>query len=370
MEAAMSELRHDARSLVDAVLDADEPSADDAARVRAKVDARLSLIAAGTVAATVSPKASAAAGAGGAIGVSAGASAGISGGAAAGGSVAGGSVAGGGIAASATWMAAKIALGVALGGAALATSLVIGSPAGAPTSRTPSVPRAAPPAVLAPVRDRSTRVRDPSDTPGATRQDATRQKQPASARAPRPPGAAHATPSSSSARPRAARRNEAAPAPSSAPSTLADARTPDERTRAPEGSATRADAPAHAGVEPKPAPGSSKALDSIDAPTQGSATVSAPKDSVVEEAALLHAARGALAGGDARAALALLDEHGARFPKGALIAERQAARVFALCALGWSTEARRAASAFLAQNPRSPLAARVRNACAQPRSRP
>jgi hypothetical protein len=379
----MSELGPDARSLVDAVLDADEPSVDDAARVRAKVEARLALIAAAAVVATVSPKASA--GAGGAIGAStaAGGSAAagaVAGGAAAGGGIAGGAAAGGGAAASA-WIAAKIAIGVGLGGAAVATSLVIGSPSSAPTSTTPSVSRATPAVVAAPVPDRPTSAHLPSDPSRATPRNATRREEPPSTRASRPPDAApaRATRSSSSVRPRAARRNEAVPAPDSTPSAVPDAPTPDDRTRAAQGSATHTDSPSQYGVAPKPTSSSSTQdspvispakASSIDAPTQGSATVSAPKDSVVEEAALLHAAREALAGGDAKAALTLLDEHGARFPKGALVAERQAARVFALCALGWSVEARRAASAFLTQNPRSPLAARVRNACAPPRSRP
>jgi hypothetical protein len=373
----MSELGPDARSLVDAVLDADEPSARDAARVRAKVDARLALMTAAAVATTVSHPASATAGSAvGAGGSAAGGSAAggaVAGGVAAGGGAAGGAAASTGAVASA-WIAAKIAIAVGLGGAAVATSLVIGSPSGVPTS-TPSVLQGAP-AAAAP--ERPTSGRDPSDTSRATRQNATRQEEPPSARAPRPPDAAPArAPRSSSAeRPRAARRDEAAPAPISTPSPLPEAPTPDDRTRAPQGSVTRADSSYQRGGESTPTPRSASAQHSPrlspsnDAPTPGSATVSAPKDSVVEEAALLHAARGALAGGDAKAALALLDEHGARFPKGALVAERQAARVFALCALGRSIEARRAASAFLAQNPRSPLAARVRDACEPPPSGP
>jgi hypothetical protein len=88
-------------------------------------------------------------------------------------------------------------------------------------------------------------------------------------------------------------------------------------------------------------------------------------DLVAEEASLLRAANGALARGDSSAALARLDEHAARFPHGALSAERQAARVFALCAAGRTAEARGAARAFLAAHPRSPLAAQVRRSCAE-----
>lgn len=62
--------------------------------------------------------------------------------------------------------------------------------------------------------------------------------------------------------------------------------------------------------------------------------------------------------------MATLDEHAARFPRGALRDEREAARVLALCADGRTAEARAAASAFVAASPRSPLASQVRAACA------
>ncbi|MFO0739431.1 MAG: hypothetical protein U0270_26270 [Labilithrix sp.] len=89
----------------------------------------------------------------------------------------------------------------------------------------------------------------------------------------------------------------------------------------------------------------------------------APRDTVAEEAALLRAATGALAHGDPATALARIDEHASRFPRGALSEEREAARVLALCAAGRATESRAAATRFVSANPRSPFVAQVRRAC-------
>ena len=86
-------------------------------------------------------------------------------------------------------------------------------------------------------------------------------------------------------------------------------------------------------------------------------------DAVTEEARLLRDAERALARNDAVTALARVDEHAARFPHGVLAEERQATRVFTLCALGFRDEARAAASSFLAASARSPLAGRVDRTC-------
>jgi hypothetical protein len=84
---------------------------------------------------------------------------------------------------------------------------------------------------------------------------------------------------------------------------------------------------------------------------------------VAAEAELLRQADSARKAGDAPRALALIEEHGARFPDGILVQEREAERVVVLCALGRTEEARAAASAFLRVWPRSPLASRVRASC-------
>ncbi|MBZ0117581.1 MAG: hypothetical protein K8H88_11325, partial [Sandaracinaceae bacterium] len=83
---------------------------------------------------------------------------------------------------------------------------------------------------------------------------------------------------------------------------------------------------------------------------------------LAEELDLLRRAQGALRANEIDTALARLDEHERRFPDGQLQAEREAARVVALCR-GARPEARAQASRFLRERASSPLAARVRAAC-------
>jgi TolA-binding protein len=80
------------------------------------------------------------------------------------------------------------------------------------------------------------------------------------------------------------------------------------------------------------------------------------------ETALLRDADRALRAGDTATALARLDEHATRFPNGALAPERSAERLIVLCELGVADP--RAVSRFLDARSGSPLAARVRSACA------
>ena len=84
--------------------------------------------------------------------------------------------------------------------------------------------------------------------------------------------------------------------------------------------------------------------------------------SLADETALLRAADRALRAGDTGTALARLDEHAARFPNGALAPERTAERLIVLCELGVADP--HAVSQLLAARSGSPLAARVRRACA------
>jgi ATP-dependent helicase YprA (DUF1998 family) len=70
------------------------------------------------------------------------------------------------------------------------------------------------------------------------------------------------------------------------------------------------------------------------------------------EQALLDEAQRALAG-DAPAAIAILERHAARFPRGLLAEEREAMTVRALVATGRRDEARRRAAAFVATWPSS-----------------
>lgn len=90
----------------------------------------------------------------------------------------------------------------------------------------------------------------------------------------------------------------------------------------------------------------------------------APVSPLEEEVHLLRDADRAIKAGKPDAALVLLDQHAAAFPRSALEPERAAERVFALCAAGRVSEARARAAAFLAAYPLGPLAARVQRACA------
>jgi hypothetical protein len=80
------------------------------------------------------------------------------------------------------------------------------------------------------------------------------------------------------------------------------------------------------------------------------------------ETALLRDADRALRAGDTATAIARLDEHAARYPKGALAPERTAERLIVMCELGVADP--RAVAQLLASGSGSPLAARVRRACA------
>jgi hypothetical protein len=90
----------------------------------------------------------------------------------------------------------------------------------------------------------------------------------------------------------------------------------------------------------------------------------APASSLEEETKRLREAHKALRSGQPERALELLEEQSATFAAGELREERAAARVFALCEAGKTSEAKAAAKAFLIKSPRSPLAGRVRGACA------
>jgi hypothetical protein len=87
-----------------------------------------------------------------------------------------------------------------------------------------------------------------------------------------------------------------------------------------------------------------------------------PANTLAEETSLLRDADKALRAGDTATALARLDEDAARFPHGALAPERTAERLLVLCEVGAADP--KAVAQFLASHPGSPLAARVRRACA------
>ena len=81
----------------------------------------------------------------------------------------------------------------------------------------------------------------------------------------------------------------------------------------------------------------------------------ASHESYAAELGLLQIAQAAYAGRDFPGALALVAEHGRRFPNGRLAEEREALRVRSLASSGRADEAARAAAAFAIRFPRSAL---------------
>jgi hypothetical protein len=79
------------------------------------------------------------------------------------------------------------------------------------------------------------------------------------------------------------------------------------------------------------------------------------RESYAAELALLKRAQVAYAEGDDPEALALVAEHGRRFPSGRLAEEREALRVRTLTRTGRTEDARQAAAAFAVRFPRSVL---------------
>jgi hypothetical protein len=297
----------DARALLDAAGGGDDPSLQDAARVRAKLAARLAVGTSVGAAATAVTK-SAAAGAGSSGAAAAGASAAASAGASAG---------------AAVGVATKALLVVALIGGMAATGAIAlrhGAPIAAQTSSTSVDSKSRAVATDEPRR--------PNAPPTSSSIVDVRDLPPAATSSAQPERTTIAAPATTS---RAA---------SSLARTVPPASEPSSQSKTAEGAQ--------------------------DAPAQNDSPVVTPRatDSIAEEAALLRAANTALARGDPATALARLDEHASRFPPGTLSEERDAARVFALCASGRSAAARAAASTFVAANPRSPHAAQVRRSCA------
>ncbi|MBX3215416.1 MAG: hypothetical protein KF850_25490 [Labilithrix sp.] len=86
----------------------------------------------------------------------------------------------------------------------------------------------------------------------------------------------------------------------------------------------------------------------------------APVDTLEEETRLL---RGAMRAADKTRALDLLEEHAARFPRGALAGERDVQRILALCALGRVDDAKARARSFLAGRAPDALTRRIDDSC-------
>lgn len=89
----------------------------------------------------------------------------------------------------------------------------------------------------------------------------------------------------------------------------------------------------------------------------------AAESSLAEELAMLQRARRALGAGNGLLALGIVSELDERFPRGVLVEERVATRVFSLCALERVAEARAVGHEFLSRHPSSVYAERVRTSC-------
>lgn len=100
-------------------------------------------------------------------------------------------------------------------------------------------------------------------------------------------------------------------------------------------------------------------------PSTATSTSTPTSLSLSQETRLVRDANSATRAGDPARALALLDEHARRFPRGVLVEERDAERVLATCAAGRRDEARALASRFLRTYPGSPMSGRVKSSCAE-----
>ena len=127
--------------------------------------------------------------------------------------------------------------------------------------------------------------------------------------------------------------------------------------------------PVQAGVAARPA--RLAALEVVAVPEASAEEVEAPpakprhlprSATYAAELALLQRAHTAYARSDYAGALAIVGEHGRRFPNGRLAEEREAIRVESLASAGHAAEARGAASTFAKRFPRSVLLPRVKEA--------
>jgi TolA-binding protein len=113
-----------------------------------------------------------------------------------------------------------------------------------------------------------------------------------------------------------------------------------------------AEAPARAVAPSEPKPSAKKV-------SPARAAVAPPGD-LRAEIDLIDGARAALRAGDTAQAMDLLGQHAMHFPHGALAPEETALRVEALMRMGRTAEAKAYARRFVAANPASPLAERMR----------
>lgn len=274
---------------------------------------------------------------------------------------------------------AKLAVGVVLAGAVGAGALVYMAPVASPTAAPSSAPAQAIPAAPPDARTAPTEaptVPAPSVPTVGVPEPSAQSPVPGAATLP-----TAARPAPSSTVPVSAKGTAASSVPR-----VAGARAPSTTARTPAAAATRhhASEPATSNESETPAPvaiettGSASLASDVVAekpPVESPSSPAAPRASppratvagASEELRLIRGAQAALRDGSPARALAFLDEHAARFGPRAILGEEQAGlRVLALCASGRLDEGRRERERFLARTPDSPMAARVRGACAEP----
>ena len=111
-------------------------------------------------------------------------------------------------------------------------------------------------------------------------------------------------------------------------------------------------------VETAPAPAA------VPAPAPVVEPIAPAEDPLLAEVSLLQRAQRALKQGQPKEAMELAARHATLYPTSQMALERDALRVFSLCALGRKGEARTLARALLAQAPTSPLRASLEESCA------
>ena len=114
-------------------------------------------------------------------------------------------------------------------------------------------------------------------------------------------------------------------------------------------------------AEVGPAPLAVDDLPTLKEPAAGAAPSAVRQGSLADEVAQLQKAKLALKGGNPAQALAELATYAQRFPRPMLGAEATVVRIEALSASGDTARARSLAEGFLAKNPSSPYAARLRS---------
>jgi len=105
----------------------------------------------------------------------------------------------------------------------------------------------------------------------------------------------------------------------------------------------------------------------LDVPAPKADARAASSGALTAELGVLDVARSKLGAGDARGALAVLDEYARTFPRGRLGLEAEVLRIDALSRAGDTQAAKRRAEAFLKRHPKSVLAQRVRRYLDEPR---